>query len=172
MQEKLQRPKKNIPTTRIQPNGTAAGGTMTGLLPEIFLFGVLILISYIDARTYRIPDALSLPLMLVGLLLAFLSGPAYLLSSAVGAFAGFLSLWGVGEIFFRLRGHEGLGVGDAKLFGAAGAWLGWHDLPLVLLIASVSGLAFALAMSYIRRGRRLAFGPWISLGFFFVFVFR
>lgn len=145
---------------------------MTELLPECLLFVALIVISYIDLKTYRIPDILSLPLALAGLLLAFSAGPQHFWGSVAGAVVGFLVIAGVGETFFRIRGHEGLGLGDAKLFGAAGAWLGWQDLPLVLLIASLGGLAFALATASTTRSARIAFGPWISLGFFLVFVLR
>jgi leader peptidase (prepilin peptidase) / N-methyltransferase len=82
---------------------------------------------------------------------------------------GFVLLAVIGEVYFRRKGTEGLGLGDAKLFGAAGAWLGWQALPTVLLIGSVGGLVFALI-----RGRtdRVAFGPWLALGLWVMWVAR
>jgi leader peptidase (prepilin peptidase)/N-methyltransferase len=80
------------------------------------------------------------------------------LTGAVVAYALFAA---IGAVHFRRRGSEGLGLGDAKLFAAGGAWLGWQALPLLLLVASLGGLAFALTLG---RGRALAFGPWLALG--------
>lgn len=125
------------------------------------LLAVLGAIAVIDLRTYRIPDRLSLPLMAAGLLAGpFLRGtpPTDHVTGAAVAFALFAA---VGEWHFRRRGVEGLGLGDAKLFAAGGAWLGWQDLAPVLLVAALGGLAFALAVG---RGRPLAFGPWLALG--------
>ena len=61
---------------------------------------------------------------------------------------------------------EGLGLGDAKLFAASGAWLGWQGLPPVLLIAALGGLGQAMLRAAPQRHRPLAFGPWIAVGFF------
>src|SRR3546814_13903050 len=57
---------------------------------------------------------------------------------------GFLILWLVAIVYKRLRGWEGLGGGDPKLLAAIGAWLGWQQLPLVLLGAGLFGLADVL----------------------------
>lgn len=120
-------------------------------------------VAAIDLRTYRIPDWLSLPMIVSGLAWAVFSGapPA---SHVAGAAVGYASLALFGAVYFRRFGRDGLGLGDAKLFAAGGAWLGWQALPFVLLVASVGGLIFALAA---RRGRvepRIAFGPWLALG--------
>ena len=97
--------------------------------------------------------------------------PASLLTdSIIGAAAGYLVFAAIGAIFFRLRGQEGLGLGDAKLLAAAGAWLGWQMLPSVVLVAALGGLAqVALAGRLWPAGaadRSLAFGPWLALAFF------
>jgi leader peptidase (prepilin peptidase)/N-methyltransferase len=81
----------------------------------------------------------------------------------IGAAAGYASLALFGAFYFRLRGRDGLGLGDAKLFAAGGAWLGWEALPLVLAVAAVAGLAFALAVAR-RPGAQIAFGPCLALG--------
>ena len=118
-------------------------------------------IAAIDLKTLRIPDYLSLPLVAAGLAMAA-AGPRDILANhLIGAGAGFLLLAVFGEIFYRLRGREGLGLGDAKLFAAAGAWLGWQSLPYVMVLASIGGLCWALIQA---RGQ-IAFGPWIALGF-------
>ena len=125
----------------------------------------LIVISVIDLRTFRIPDVLSLPLIVTGLALALIVPNVYPVDHLIGAIAGFALFAGIGEVYFRARNVDGLGLGDAKLFAAAGAWLGWQNLPMVLLIAALGGLAQALLTRTTRRDQPLAFGPWIALGF-------
>lgn len=135
------------------------------------LLGVLLAITVIDLRSYRIPDVLSLPLFAAGLALALLYpdlgpvGPVFA-DHLIGGGAGFLLFALIGVVMFRRTGQEALGLGDAKLFGAAGAWLGWQALPMVLLISSLGGLLFALVVWRKGGGRAIAFGPWIALGFF------
>lgn len=132
----------------------------------------LLIVAMVDLRTFRIPDTLSLTLLGLGLVFAAWRSQYDLATHLLGAAAGYLSLALFGEAFFRLRGREGLGLGDAKLFGAAGAWLGWPALPFVLLLASVSGVLWALvAERGWRSDRRLAFGPHIAAGFWLVWVF-
>ena len=127
----------------------------------IVLFVMLLAISLIDIKSLRIPDKLSLPLIAIGLALAVLNSRTAALDHAIGAAAAFLVFAGLGEAFFRMRGIDGLGLGDAKLFAAAGAWLGWQNLPLVLLLASVGGLIQALLWQ--KPQAQMAFGPWIAL---------
>ena len=131
------------------------------------LIAVLLLASIIDMREHRIPDVLTLPLIGAGIFVAAFEGLGPLQTHTIGAIAGFASLAIFGEVFFRIRGVEGLGLGDAKLFGAAGAWLGWQPLPQVLLLASVAGLVFALTRrGKIDRDDGIAFGPFICVRIF------
>ncbi len=137
---------------------------LPGLLVDLALAGTLAAIANIDVRRHRIPDLLSLPLIGAGLVWAALHAEAWA-AHALGAAIGFASLAGFGALYFRWRGREGLGLGDAKLFAAAGAWLGWSALPLVLSIAALGGLSFALLTGRTHAGRALAFGPWLAAGF-------
>jgi leader peptidase (prepilin peptidase)/N-methyltransferase len=98
-----------------------------------------------------------------------------MLDSAIGAGAGFAIFALVRWLYRRLRGREGLGLGDAKLLAAAGAWVTWNGLPSVVLIAAVFGLVSALVMA--QRGeqlslnQRLAFGPALCLGTWLVWLY-
>lgn len=139
------------------------------------LFAALIAISVIDIRSRRIPDLLSLPLICAGLMQSFWAvqrgaAPTVLTDSIIGAAAGYLVFAAIGAAFFRLRGQEGLGLGDAKLLAAAGAWLGWQMLPSVVLVAALGGLAQATVAERLwptrAADRSLAFGPWLALAFF------
>lgn len=130
---------------------------------SLFLLAACLWISLIDFRERRIPDLASLPLIGAGLLLSGFATHVLLADRLIGAGAGFVLFWGIGEAFFRLRGVEALGIGDAKLFAAAGAWLGWAMLPEVLLYATVSALLFAVLYPRFRQ-EGLAFGPWLAAG--------
>lgn len=124
-------------------------------------------ISAIDWRSHRIPDRLSLPLLAGGLAWNCFAGPEPFSAYLIGAVVGYASLAIFGSLYFGVRQREGLGLGDAKLFAVAGAWLGWRDLPFVLLAASLGGLLFALSTKRLASApeqRRIAFGPWISIG--------
>jgi leader peptidase (prepilin peptidase) / N-methyltransferase len=135
----------------------------------IFLTAVLVAISVVDLRTFRIPDAFNLPLIVSGFAVAWLMPDMPMSHHIIGAAVGFGVFATIGEVYFRRNGAEGLGLGDAKLFGAAGAWLGWQALPHVLLIAAVCGLVFA----FIRRVQhRVAFGPWLAFGFWIVWIWQ
>lgn len=134
------------------------------------LAGILLRLAWIDHRTFRLPDRYTLPLIVLGLGLSPLFGEPAFTARLIGAVAGFLSLGLIGEIHFRRTGAEGLGLGDAKLCAAAGAWLGWQALPMVVLIASVAGLAYATALRRTDRGAPIAFGPMLALGFFLCWI--
>jgi leader peptidase (prepilin peptidase) / N-methyltransferase len=129
-------------------------------------------IAVIDLRSFRIPDVLSLPLIASGLALSmWLPGMAFWPHLA-GAMAGFVIFATIGTWYHRRTGTDGLGLGDAKLFAAAGAWLGWQALPIVLLIAALGGIAFAVMQGRTDRQSAIAFGPWLALGFWVVWIWQ
>lgn len=135
------------------------------------LAAALAAISLIDIRTQRIPDRLSLPLLGAGLLVAALRPEAGFADYAIGAALGYASLAVFGGFYFRLTGVDGLGLGDAKLFAAAGAWAGWAALPQILLIASVAGLAFAVTRRLMGRPLDgVPFAPFLSLALLIVWA--
>ncbi len=91
----------------------------------------------------------------------------------IAALTAYAFLWTVGEVFFRLKGVEGLGIGDAKLAAAMGAWLGWRDLPLAILISSLAALVYLLVIrAQHQRAQGLPFAPALSLGFLCVWALR
>lgn len=144
--------------------GAAALGLMPGTVGWLWaLFGWLLLpLALLDARHFWLPDRLSAVLAIVGLLIA---GPMLgtpLFDRWIGALAGGLILALIAWAYRRARGAEGMGGGDPKLVAAIGAWLGWQALPLLLLLASLGGIVWALVAQ--RKGdqllgeRRVPFG--------------
>ncbi len=127
----------------------------------------MIVLTFIDLDTQLLPDAITLPLLWLGLLLN-LNGIFVPLSTAVGgAMAGYLSLWSVYWLFKLITGKEGMGYGDFKLLAAIGAWLGWSILPLVILLSSavgaITGLLLIAAGGH-RRSIPIPFGPYLAGG--------
>lgn len=142
-----------------------------------FAIGLALLlagISAADLRSWRIPDGLNAALGLLGLYWAGWSGA--LLAGLAGALVGLAGALLIRLAYFRLRGRQGLGLGDVKFLGAAGAWVGWDGLPALLLIASVSGLVLVLAERAAGRdlgaASRVAFAPHLSLGLFAAWVVK
>lgn len=117
------------------------------LAAATMLFGSLLLIlAALDAEHHWLPDALTLPLIPLGLLVGWLELGPPLLDRVIGALAGFLLLWLLGLAYKSARGREGLGGGDPKLLAAIGAWVGVFQLPMVLLGAGIVGLVVVFAM--------------------------
>jgi leader peptidase (prepilin peptidase)/N-methyltransferase len=79
--------------------------------------------------------------------------------------AGYLSLWSVYQLFRLLTGKEGMGHGDFKLLAALGAWVGWQSLVAIVILSSLVGAVFGLALVLFRgRDRQvpMPFGPFLA----------
>lgn len=131
------------------------------IFATLWLVALLLWISATDIVHFRIPDMANGLLVISGLALATYSNNSWPLSESMGAILGFIVFAAIGELYFRRTGNDGLGLGDAKLLGAAGAWLGWQALPGVIAVSAICALVYAIAL----RRRKLAFGPWLSASF-------
>jgi len=139
------------------------------------LFPVLLCVTWFDFDHYRIPNWLSYPLIAVGLIVLSILPGRNLVEHVIGAVLGYGFIWVLNAYWRRTHGHDGIGMGDAKLLAAAGAWLGVLALPIVALVASGSALMLIMLAALISRnpvqiGQRIAFGPFIALGFWVVWV--
>jgi len=145
----------------------AADAEPARLLANCLLGLGLLWLGWIDWQQMRLPDALTLPLLALGLAVTWVAQPDALPDSLLGALAGYCAFRVIGLGYRLLRGHEGLGQGDAKLLAAGGAWLGWQALPWLVLLAALIGLAFALTRhlrgTSITATTALPFGPAIAL---------
>ncbi len=145
------------------------------LAASCILGWILLLLAVIDWRVQLLPDVLTLPLLIIGFAVTYLIAPQSWPDHAIGAVAGFVLLALAAWAYRRLRGREGLGLGDAKLFAALGAWVAWQGLPTILLLGSMLGLAFALARAAMGGGLklsdRLPFGVFLAAAGWLVWLY-
>ena len=135
----------------------------------------LLTLAWIDWRHTILPDVLTLPLIPLGLAAAGVLTPDSLPDPLLGVVCGYLGLWTVAWLYRRLRGRDGLGMGDAKLLGAVGAWVGVTGLPSVL--AGAAGAALLVVGGMMLTGRRIdrhsaiPFGPFLAGAAWLVWLF-
>jgi len=143
------------------------GPSLAALGAALFVWFTIAL-AFIDQETGFLPDALTLLLVWIGLILNVAGAFVPLPEAVIGAAAGYLSLWLVYWGYKLLTGKEGMGYGDFKMNAAVGAFLGWKMLPLVILLSSLVGLAFGALQMFAARGRwdagfRFHFGPYLAI---------
>jgi leader peptidase (prepilin peptidase)/N-methyltransferase len=134
-------------------------------LAALCLSWCLIAASGIDLSHKLLPDQIVLPLLWLGILLAFFDLFISLESSVIGAMAGYMSLWSVFIIFKLITGKEGMGHGDFKLLAALGAWTGWKMLVVIILTSSVVGAVVGISMILMKKTERetqIPFGPYLA----------
>ena len=137
-----------------------------GLAALLFIWALLAL-TFIDFDTQLLPDAITQPLLWLGLLLNLDGTFTSLPNAVIGAVAGYLVLWSVYWLFKLATGKEGMGYGDFKLLAAIGAWLGWSLLPLTILLSSLVGAVVGIVLIiFARHGRNIPipFGPYLAGG--------
>ncbi len=145
------------------------GPTWLDIAATPVLICVLAWLSLIDTKELRLPDIGTIPLIAAGVFLAMWRQRDIPFDAVLGAFVGFGLFAAIGAYYFKKRGIEALGLGDAKLLGAAGAWLGWQALPLIVLIASLFGIGLATLRSQNVRGA-IPFGPPLALAFILLWL--
>ncbi|MGA7676540.1 MAG: A24 family peptidase [Rhizomicrobium sp.] len=164
------------PAMEIAAAGIAlwAGAVVSGvtLLLSLGLGWCLLALAVMDARTFRLSDALTLPLIAGGIIAGWLLEPEHILSHLIGAVTGWAGFLLLNLLYRTIRHRSGLGQGDAKLLAAGGAWLGWQGLGSVLLVASVAALLGVLVLQVsgrkIDRQTPLAFGAFLCIGIWVV----
>ena len=126
----------------------------------------LLALGWIDWERYQLPDVVTLPLILAGLVVTSILNLGALADRAVATAAGYASLQLLNAGYRRLRGYDGLGQGDAKLFAACGAWTGLAALPFVLLLGALAGLGIAALRAFsgetLSRQTRIPFGTCLA----------
>jgi leader peptidase (prepilin peptidase) / N-methyltransferase len=131
--------------------GIAAPGAV-GVAGAIFGW-LLLTLAALDLAAYWLPNLLTGALAALGLAAGLAGLPPAIDMRLIGGIGGYAALAAVAAGYRVVRGRQGLGGGDPKLFGAIGCWLGWQALPMVLLAAALIGLAAVLG--FMSAGRKL-----------------
>jgi leader peptidase (prepilin peptidase) / N-methyltransferase len=173
---------RTLTTTRTFEEITILIAWVAGIAASLILFPnaqgaiggglavLMIAIAIVDARRFIIPDELTAAALILGFMHAAIQATDLVMEAlasaalrgAVVAFA-FLSL----RIFYRrIRGREGIGLGDVKLAGVAGVWLDWSMAPVAIEIAALAALA-AYAMRLVSKGRSARSTSRLPFGLFF-----
>lgn len=130
----------------------------------------LLTAAWIDAETFLLPDIITLPLILAGLAVTYLSNRPAIYDHTLAATLGYTGFRVLNEAYSRLRGRDGLGAGDAKLLAAGGAWLGVLALPNLILVAALLGIAAVVLRRLVAPGlsvnHPIPFGPALALALF------
>lgn len=138
------------------------------LIVKLFLILSLLYLAYIDWNAFRLPDYVTLPLIATGVVFNALSEPGFakISSAIIGVIVAYGFLWILNTSYRHIKDRNGIGMGDAKLLAALGAWLGWTAIPNILLIASFIGLVGGIAWLKFK-GQKLnqafPFGPFLSI---------
>ena len=139
-------------------------------LTYLLLWSALIVISFIDLDHMIIPDLITIPGIVLGLVVGTLLLPNWW-DSLLGFLVGGGILYFMAWISPYLFGKEGMGGGDIKLLAMIGAFLGWVPAILTIFLGSVLGSVVGLMLIGVRAIRReahqsrlLPFGPFLALG--------
>lgn len=135
---------------------------------QSLLILALLYLAYIDWCTFRLPNAITLPLIILGIAFNAFSDLRFTTPSSafIGVFLGYGFLWALNTSYRLLKKRDGIGMGDAKLLAALGAWLGWSTLPSILLMASVTGILGGIIWLKLRRDHlreAFPFGPFLVI---------
>jgi leader peptidase (prepilin peptidase)/N-methyltransferase len=136
------------------------------LVSRLILGCALIVLFAIDFEHQLLPNVITLPGIVIGFALSFLSGPGWV-SSLIGIVLGGGVLLAIAEAYYRLRHEEGLGMGDVKMLAMIGAFLGWPATLMTLMMGSIAGSMVGLLIIALKRGdmkAALPFGTFLAMG--------
>jgi leader peptidase (prepilin peptidase)/N-methyltransferase len=143
------------------------GLTALSLVRALFACSLIVLFVT-DLQHKILPNVITLPGIVIGFISSLFLPPGWF-DSLIGIVVGAGTLFAISEAYYRLRGQEGMGMGDVKLLGMIGAFLGWKLVLLTLVFASFTGSLVGLAFIVSGRGSMqyaLPFGTFLAVGAF------
>ncbi len=137
------------------------------LLASRLLLGCLLIVLFaIDLEHHLLPNAITLPGIVAGFAFSLVTEPGWV-DALIGIFVGGGLLWAIAEGYYRIRGEEGLGMGDVKMLAMIGAFVGWKLTLVTLMMASFAGSILGMFLIATRRGGMkyaLPFGTFLAMG--------
>jgi leader peptidase (prepilin peptidase)/N-methyltransferase len=126
----------------------------------------LIVLFAIDLEHQLLPNLITLPGIAAGLVFS-LAFPPGVFDAVIGVVIGGGVLWLIGEAYYRYSGQEGMGGGDVKMLAMVGAFLGWQQVVLTLVLSSMAGAVVGVALMATRKKSlryALPFGTFLACG--------
>jgi len=138
----------------------------TALLAARLVFGcALIVLFMIDLEHQILPDVITLPGIVIGLILSFALPPGPVMS-VLGILLGGGLLWAIAELWYRLRHVEAMGFGDVKMLAMVGAWLGVQMVVMTFVLSSMMGGLVGVVLIASRRAdmaTRVPYGTMLAV---------
>ncbi len=145
-------------------------GLSLQIIPAIMMVSIMLVITFIDIDKLIIPDKITFPGMLLGLLFSLLPGGLSIGESVIGLVVGGVVLYLIallGSLAFK---KDAMGGGDIKLAAVIGAFLGWQGVLITLILSSLVGSViglFVISLSS-KNGKKathtIPYGPFLALG--------
>ena len=126
----------------------------------------MVVLFVIDLQHHLLPNVITVPGIVIGFALSLMLPPGWK-ASLIGLMAGGGMLFGIAEAWYRLRGIEGLGMGDVKMLAMIGAFLGWKLMLVTLVLSSFAGSVIGIGVIVLGRGGMksvLPFGTFLAVG--------
>jgi len=123
-------------------------------LAYIIFYSGLLIIFFTDLKYYLILDKITIPLSVLGLIFTFFKHNPFdvnIFSSIIGGVIGYLIIYIIRFLFFKVRKVEGMGLGDAKLFLVVGIWLGVESIYLILASSAITGAIVGSLIIYLYK---------------------
>ena len=113
----------------------------------------MVVLFVVDLQHRILPNTITLPGIVVGLTASLFFEPG-LINALIGVAATWVGLLGVSKLYYRIRGEQGLGMGDVKMLAMIGAFLGWQLAFVTLFLASVFGSIAGIGILVLGIGDR------------------
>jgi leader peptidase (prepilin peptidase)/N-methyltransferase len=141
-------------------------GPTVAFLSAFLFSSAMVVLIFTDLDHQILPNPVTIPGTAAGFLLSLFPGGVSWLDSLVGLLLGWLAIVAVSKAYLKLRGVEGMGMGDAKMMALVGAFLGWPSVLLVLVVGSFLGSLAGVVL--LARGRggmqaKLPFGTFLGI---------
>jgi leader peptidase (prepilin peptidase)/N-methyltransferase len=136
------------------------------LIVRLVFAWAMIALFVIDLQHKILPNVITLPGIAVGVLANALAGPGWV-ASLIGAAVGAGILFAIAEVYYRVRHEEGLGMGDVKMLGMIGAFLGWKLVLVTLVLSSFLGSIVGIGVLIAKKESlkyALPFGTFLAAG--------
>lgn len=136
------------------------------MVSRLLFVCILIALFGIDLEHQILPNSITLPGIVAGVLLSFIAPPGWR-DALLGVLLGAGILYAVAGAYYLWRRQEGLGMGDVKMLAMIGAFLGWKAVLVTMVLSSFSGAAIGLSLIAAQRGGMklaLPFGTFLAIG--------